>query len=109
MLSEDRIPGMQDNINILKIEKPRTNKTFISAIHYRMLENIRQVLILGRIILTVCTVWSIAMLYYSEFVKFLNNNLCVSSSWKKLYRIIKTTLSLLREEKLADSEQCSSC
>lgn len=38
-------------------------------------------------------------------MKFLNNNLCVSSSWKKIYRIIKTTLSLLREEKLADSEQ----
>lgn len=53
MLSEDRIPGMQNNINILKIEKPRTNKTFISAIHYCKLENIMQVLILGRIILTV--------------------------------------------------------
>lgn len=82
MLSEDRGPGMQNNINILKIEKPRTNKTFISAIHYHMLENILQVLIWGRIELTVCIAWSIAMLYYSEFVEILNSNLHVSNSWK---------------------------
>ena len=72
---------MQNSINILKIEKPMTNTTFISVAHQNMLENIMHVLVLGEIVLTVRTVWSIAMLYYSESVEFLNNNLHVSNPW----------------------------
>lgn len=46
------------------------NTAFISVVHQNMLENIMQVVVLGEIVVTVCTVWSIAMLYDFEFVEF---------------------------------------